>query len=283
MAAVLQKIEELLDLTAALDEFAVALEGIDIAFANAVRDQLNMEITLHGGPQPSSPGVALIQAAPLGAFVPWTPLAFLPVPALEAGETHVLRLQAASPQPRTLGDPAKIPPHRLLTALGAEDEPKGPPAATAPLPNDIFALLGHDNPHWAGNLNVFVNNQAVERHMAQALRIYPGRRNLAIFVVGSGPDAYAFSLEGSGTAWNAGLHDLTGNSRISPPEPQCLIPLERWIPMNGMHVVMLSIRPPHGCGEGEVEVHVRQRSTGKKAVVEFTMDERGVGPGCFVV
>jgi hypothetical protein len=31
------------------------------------------------------------------------------------------------------------------------------------------------------------------------------------------------------------------------------------------------------------EVHVEQRSTGKEAIVEFSLDARAAGPGCFVV
>jgi hypothetical protein len=289
MSAVLQESEKLVHWTTALEEVALSPEQVEIAFANVARGRVGIEITLHGGHLPLAPGLAVIQAAPLGAFVPWKPLAMLPVPSLQAGETRVLRLQAAVPRTAVLGDPAKIPPHRLLTALAEEDEPEDAmsatvplPSTTAPLANDVFALLGRENPHWAGNLNVFVNDRAVERHLAQALRIYPGRLNLAMFVVGSGSDAYSFTLKGSGAAWDAALHDVSCGSRFSS-DPQNQIPLKKWIPMDRMRVLMLAIRPPRGCGEGEVEVHVRQRSTGKKAVVEFTLDERGVGPGCFVV
>ena len=286
MTAVLRKIERSVDLTAALEDFALPVERVEIAFANVVHARVGIEITIHGGRVPSPPGFAVIQAAPLGAFVPWKPLAVLPVPPLEARETRVLRLEAASPRPAPLGDPDKVPPRRLLTALAEDDEPEDVRTSTRPLPNDLFALLGHDNPHWAGNLNVFVNNRAVERHLAQALRIYPGRLNMAIFMVGSGQDAYSFAIKGTGSTWDAALHDVSGCSqwcsRLSP-EPQTRLPLKKWIPMDRTHFLILTIRPPHGCGQGEVEVHVRQRSTGKKAVVEFTLDERGVGPGCFVV
>jgi hypothetical protein len=288
MTAVLRKIEKsidlekCIDLTAALEEFAMPLRQVEIAFANVARARVGIELTLQAGSEPSPAGFAVIQAAPLGAFVPWRPLAVLPVPSLQPGETHLLRLEALSPRPTPLGDPNKVPPHRLLTALAEDDEPEDARPLTPPLPNDLFAFLGRENPHWAGNLNVFVNNRAVERHLAQALRIYPGRLNLAIFVVGSGQDAYCFSMKGKGSTWDAALHDVSGSGRFSP-EPQTRLPLKKWIPMERMHVLILTMRPPHGCGQGEVEVHVRQRSTGQKAVVEFTMDERGAGPGCFVV
>jgi len=85
------------------------------------------------------------------------------------------------------------------------------PVGRRMLPPDLWALFGKEQPHWAGNINVFVGNRAVERHMAKALRIYSGRPNMAMFVVG-GPgklDAYAFDLVGLPSNWQAALYDMT--------------------------------------------------------------------------
>jgi hypothetical protein len=50
-----------------------------------------------------------------------------------------------------------------------------------------------------------------------------------------------------------------------------------------MGMLMLALQPPATAEAGQVEVHVRQRSTGRTAVVEFSLDARAAGPGCYVV
>jgi hypothetical protein len=50
-----------------------------------------------------------------------------------------------------------------------------------------------------------------------------------------------------------------------------------------MHLMMLMICPPSGCSRGTVEVEVEQRSTGQSAIVEFSLDPKAAGPGCYVV
>ncbi len=47
--------------------------------------------------------------------------------------------------------------------------------------------------------------------------------------------------------------------------------------------MLLAMCPPEGCRQGNVEVHVTQRSTGKTAIVEFSFDAAAAGPGCYVV
>ncbi len=156
------------------------------------------------------------------------------------------------------------------------------PPAQGQLPADPFRLLGQPNVHWAGNLNIFVQGRAVERHLAQALRIYPGRVNMAMFVVGSGRDAYAFSLHGDGADWEARLHDLTGATRLDHLDGTGLR-MGEWLDCPSTRMMFLALRPPADCERGVVEVHVRQRSTGQQAIVEFSLDPEAAGPGCFVV
>ena len=60
-------------------------------------------------------------------------------------------------------------------------------------------------------------------------------------------------------------------------------PIGGWVPLGGGHPILLRMEPPAECETGSLDVHVRQRSTGKSAVVEFSMDPRAMGPGCYVV
>src|SRR5262249_41014571 len=124
----------------------------------------------------------------------------------------------------------------------------------------------------------------VERHLAQALRIYPGRLNLAMFVVGCGPDAYAFALGGSGAAWDARLYDMSESSSLLPMgQRDQPIALDNWIKVGSQRLMMLALQPPAHCGTGTVEVQVTQRSTKQVALVEFSLDPDAAGPGCYVV
>jgi hypothetical protein len=56
-----------------------------------------------------------------------------------------------------------------------------------------------------------------------------------------------------------------------------------WIEVHGQSLMMLAIRPPEGCRQGKLDVHVEQQSTGAEAVVEFSLDPKAAGPGCYVV
>lgn len=58
-----------------------------------------------------------------------------------------------------------------------------------------------------------------------------------------------------------------------------------WVEVQTTALVELSVVPPEGCQQGELHVHVTQRSTGKEkeAVVEFSLDPRAAGPGCYVI
>jgi hypothetical protein len=271
------------------------LERTDIAFSNVSPERLRIEVAIwNHGEERSAPTHTVLMAAPLGAFVPWQPLAVLPVPAIEPGQSFVLRTNVPRTLPAPLGPPDRVPPRLLLTALGArDDQPGNTPSLLAPpgmgwpigaLPADLMDLLGRPGVHWAGNLNVFIGGKAVERHLAQALRVYPGRVNMAMFVVGSGLDAYRFHLIGEGEDWDARLFDITDGqsctldvSRFPPIEEGA------WIESPHRRMMMLALCPPKKCAQGTVEVHVEQRSTGQTAIVEFSLDPNAAGPGCYVV
>jgi len=269
----------------------------DIQFSDVGPGRVEITITVtNAGPFRSQRRFAVIQAAALGAFVNWRPLAVLPVPALEAGESALLRTKAQRVIPDPLASIDRLPPGRLLTALGFDDdEPRnrarrGRPSESAStlqsrsLPASPLDLVTGPNTHWAGNINVFVAGKAVERHMAKALRIVPERTNVAMFIVGRSPDSYQFDLLGLGPDWDAAIVDPTkagsvaqGTSRGTVIEPGS------WYRLRSHSLLFLVLRPPADCREGDVLVHVTQQSTQKTAVVEFSFDPRAVGPGCYLV
>ena len=208
---------------------------------------------------------------------------FFQVPALEPGESIVVASEYEYDTPQTLGSIDKVPPERVLTALGSEEpgrrrrrqsRPSGNPA---PAP-DLLSMLGMGGMYWAGNLNVFFPGADVERHAAQALRIYPGRVNLAAFMVGCLSDRYLFNLTGNSVEWKARLHDSCIGLPIVAGAASKELALDRWVkPLSGL--VTLAVEPPPEAETGAVNVHIRQESTGREAVVEFTMDSRAARAG----
>jgi hypothetical protein len=256
----------------------------------------------------TEPTHADISAAPLGAFVPWRALTTVPVPGLAPSESYVIRTQARQRRCQPLGTPDRVPPRQLLVALGADDDNQPPPTSTFPqklmsllgipgsaaprtdediapgqLPADPLTLVGRGSPHWAGNLNIFIGGRPVERHMAKSLRVYPGRSNLAMFIVGSGRDAYSFDLKGDAAAWQAALFDSTPSRSLLPGNRGMVVLLRRRVELSGPALMILALHPPATCAQGAVEVHVKQYSTGQTAIVEFSLDPQAAGPGCYAV
>jgi hypothetical protein len=256
----------------------------DIVFSTVRPGVLGIEITVHNtGSRRSEPTVGALRSAPLGAFVPWRPLDLVRIPAIPAGGSSAIRREVRCTPPAALGGADKVPPDRLLTALGLI-EPEPPHRDNRPA-DDLMALVGQGGVHWAGNLNLFLGRVDVERHLAQALRVYPGRVNMAMFIVGTlgAKDAYRFRLSGDGCDWGARLFDGMSSRPIaaSVGEGPDLADGEWHVPVSS--VVLLALQPPAAAETGAVNVHVEQRSTRREAVVEFTLDSRAAGPGCYVV
>jgi hypothetical protein len=261
----------------------------DIGFADTSpgRVEISFGVT-NTGPRRSRGTLALVQAAPLGAFVNWRPVAAAAVPALEPGESAVVRAEVERAIPKPLGPPDRLPPARLLTALDSDDD-KPRSGAQSPfgrpmLPPNPFDLLIGPNTHWAGNLNVFIGRQAVERHMTKSLRIVPERTNVVMFVVGCGPDSYRFDLVGVASSWNAMIIDPTRAPSLSLglSDGRAIEP-GSWVSLSQRALLFLVLRPPANCCQINVEAHVTQLSTQKSAVVEFSFDPKAAGPGCYVV
>ncbi len=285
----------------------------DISFEDLEGDRVRIKVRVRNEGADRSPlTIMRLESAPLGAFVSWRPLDELLVMPLEPWETRELSTEVLRPRPTPLGSFDRVPPKSLLTALSAPDGPSRRPqfgsgiagimdllrkaregsdvAGKAALAPDAWGFFGREQPHWAGNINVFVGRgQPVERHMAKALRVYPGRTNLATFIVGQATgawrtEAYGFRLAGSALDWNPVLYGVTGKSRLLMDGLNAPIEETKWVESEfGTMIVMLGMEPPENCGEGNLEVHVTKRSSGKTAIVEFTLDAKGKGPGCYTL
>jgi len=278
-------------------ELCVRRSGI--RFHNVSLDRVHISVEVENqGRARSSPTPLRIESAPLGAFVRWRPLATLRVPPIPAGGSTIVQTVVRQPRPGRIPGLSGLVPPGLLTATGAGDERRradlpGPSMlihrllqsmgilSTCELPPDLQDLLAGTQPHWAGNLNVWIGRKPVERHRAPRLRIHAGMTNLAMFLLGDRPDQYAFHVEGSGAGWSRALYD-TAENRIIDCEPG-VDRRSRWCVVNSMRPLLLALRPPEFCGRGNVELHVTQRSSGETAVVEFDLDPTADGPGCYTV
>lgn len=290
-------------------EAKLRLDRTGIRFYDLDQDRVRIVLTMHNdGEQCSSPTIIRVESAPFGAFVTWKPLTQILVPALQPGESRELSTEVVRPRPVSLGDFDRVPPRTLLTAIGSADQSL--PADTFPgallqwigrkqsrhsateqvgvnglLAPDLWDWVGRGQPHWAGNINVFVGRQPVERHHAKALRVYPGRTNLAMFVVGSpgSSDAFAFELVGLAPDWKACLHDVRNNRALVVGDTDAPIEEAQWVQSNGLMMVLLATRPPANCSAGTLQVQVTRRGSEKVAIVEFDLDPNAQGPGCYSV
>ncbi|MFH1279349.1 MAG: hypothetical protein ABIK65_13325 [Candidatus Eisenbacteria bacterium] len=289
------------------------LDRTDIDFFNVTPETVRIEVTLrNAGPVRTKPAELPLEVAPFGAFLPWSPLTTLHVPPIDPGEALLVEAEVPVAPVRPIGNLFTTPPGRLLTALGLSGEDEGSkdvPRSASPLrsfleadspdrtprsgenpahgllPADPLALLGRAGAHWAGNINVFAGSHAVERHKARALRIYPGRPNAVMFIVG-GPemDAYSFTLEGEGASWDCSLFRAPLDGPFTVDFSDCrVIEPGRWYPARLMAIYYLMMRPQMDAERGSVEVHVQQASTLKSACVEFSLDAEAQGPGCFTI
>ena len=287
----------------------------DIEFVDIGQGQVAIDITVtNRGESPSTETVARIMSATLGAFVPWQPLTVLQIPGLEPGQSTVLHTVAQRVIPKPLGDPNRIPPTQILTALGLadDDDPgtngsgarersgrrpsdwrpaslfqtpsKGPQSQLQDLPPSPFDFLFGPSTYWAGNLNIFIGRRSVERHRAMALRILPDHTNVVMFIVGDRPDSYRFDLLGVDSTWESALLDPgSAPSFARGLREGRAIDRNVWIPLRCSSLMLLALRPPARAVKANVEVHVTQFSTQQTAVVEFSFDAKATGPGCYVV
>jgi hypothetical protein len=271
----------------------------DITFSNLSADLVRIDVRVTNEDRlPSPPTEVQVQSAPLGAFLTWRPLFTLAVPLLLPRQSVVVSGVAWTLRPNPLGAARSVTPARLQEALLATPEAEAPAEPDSPrrsarlrrlrrppspvLANDPLALLGRDGVHWAGNIDVLLHRKPVERHLAQALRVYPGQTNAALFHVGDRTDGYRFSLTGMADEWQAGLVGLEHGVSL---RPGCgwEVGLDEWLELRAHSLFFLLLRPPVDAERGEVQVHVERQSDGAEAVVEFSLDARAAGAGCYTV
>jgi hypothetical protein len=292
-------------------EAELVVDRTDISFEDLDGETVRIRVKIRNESGcPSKPTFMRLESAPFGAFVPWQPLAVLPVPSIEPGASRELSIDVKRPHPAPLGNFDRIPPTVLLAAVSSPDAPSPRKSGFRVMPNllrrqdaghfpgwvsaitkkclppDLWELVGRGQPHWAGNINVFIGAREVERHRTTALRVHAGRPNLAMFFVGDRGrrDAYAFDFVGLEPGWDASLHNATGARTLSLGASEKPIQETRWVEApEGHMVIVMIIHPPAGCQEGNVEVHVTRRSSEKTAVVEFNLDPNSKGPGCYCV
>jgi hypothetical protein len=83
--------------------------------------------------------------------------------------------------------------------------------------------------------------------------------------------------------WDAKLFDLSRASSLLAVDEGFAVPVDHWITLHGHSLMILAMCPPANCSQESIEVHVKQRSTGETAIVEFSLDPAAAGPGCYVV
>ena len=89
----------------------------------------------------------------------------------------------------------------------------------------------------------------------------------------------AMSADGDGAGWNPQIVSI---QRHRPWDDEGRrLGFGDWIRLAGPTYLQLSIEPPQDVEQGELELHVRRRDTDEVAVVEYSLDARAPGPGCF--
>jgi hypothetical protein len=267
----------------------------DISFQNITPDLVRVDVHVtNDGSLWSPPTEVTLQSAPLGAFLTWQPLLTLTVPSLAPRTSKVVSGSAWAPQPAPVAGPEEVwyLSPRLLRAIAEEAEREAREEAERearrqlrrPAPvvaADPSALVGRQGVHWAGNIDILMRGKSAERHMARALRVYPGQTNAAMFFVGDRPDGYKFELSGDAESWQAQLIDMTRSPSLKPDRAPDVPAAEFREFSRGTFYLLL--RPPKDAGRGEVSVHVTRQSDGSEAVVEFSLDSRAAGAGCYKI
>jgi hypothetical protein len=192
----------------------------------------------------------VIEAAPLGAFVPFEPAGRVLVAAFEPFERRRIRTTVTVPA----FDATSAAGGRLVSALGEPVFNHGD--------FQRFLKLMRSG-QWAGNLNVYFDRapeSAVELHRAYDLKVETHRPVMFSFLLG---EECALAPRPSDPAWGA----------------------EVLVPTPGHGVV--TVHPPAEVGaRATIEVRATRTADGKTVLVEFgleTVSGRGESIGCVKV
>ena len=225
---------------------------------------------------------ARIDIAPFGAFVPGELLATAAVPSLPPGGRWTFRTAIASGDlPGWAGErtlPRGLP--RPLRWEGPSVDPALQNRQSAiwswkSLPADdrgglrrFFDLRHAIKPgaHFIGNLNVFVTERPVERHMARAVKLKPGHPNVAMFCVGNRlPAEYRFQPAVCEAGWHMDLMPYAWDRQVQI----------------AFETALLIIVPPEKAESGKAAVRVERVSTRESALVEFELEVGASGSKCY--
>lgn len=278
----------------------LVVERRDIRFFNLTYSTVRIDVTVHNrGDAPSRPMPMRIECAPFGAFVQWSPLTTLTVPPIAPGTSTVVATEVEREPAGSYFDPPAaplvatsagdadrrrdaVPPRRSRLASQAMGQVLlqrlSPPGVIGKLPPDLHELLGRRSVHWMGNLNVHVDGKAVERHVARNLRVHAGLLNFAMFVVGNGRDSYSFEVRGDAD-WDVWLLKLPH----AEPVADSGVGARRWIDIESPIAVHAYMHPGEAARVTSLDIAVLQRSSGREALVEFTLDPSAAGPGCYTL
>jgi hypothetical protein len=271
------------------------VDRTDISFENITPELVRVDVRVtNDGSLWSPPTEVAVQSAPLGAFLAWRPLLTLAVPALAPRTSAVVSGTAMVAQPAPIArpeevwfmSPALLQEYAENEARKAREELQREAnrllRRPAPiLAGDLQAFLGRGGFHWAGNIDILMRGKAAERHMARALRVYPGKVNAAMFFVGDRADGYKFELTGEVEDWQAELADATRSPSLKVSEAAIVTTSEFREFTRGTFYLLL--RPPVDAEKGSVSIHVTRQSDGKEAVVEFSLDSKAAGAGCYKI
>jgi hypothetical protein len=253
----------------------MTVERGDIMFGDVSPGKVLITVTVRNqGRVTSPPSPMFVQAAPLGAFVPWRPLAELRVPPIEPGRQRTVSFVAERSRHEPLGDPGVVEPARFLRAATRGSMMRRYRNASrvrlhGRLPVDLLELLQLGSIFWAGNINVFLGGREVERHFARQLCLNPSQPSLADFILGAGPDSYRFHVERKPQELEVALFDVTSQRRLGIDLSRSeRVPEESWWHVPGTRVLFLTVDSTEE-SEVAVEIHVDQKSTGKSAVIEL--------------
>ena len=219
-----------------------------LSWRSVAPDRVEIAVLVsNDGPESTQPGDLVIEAAALGAFVPFRPVARIALGSLEPGERRrvttlvprrVLQGAGLMPMARIMGDFLK----RLYGPAGADAR--------------LLDELAHAE--WIGNLNVYFDRRperAVERHCAFGLKVEAGRSLAAMLVLPEPVAGYEVGTSCTSPDWKAEV------LRFGPG------------------LACLLVRPPAACGErAGVTVLVTRASDGREVPVEFEF-ETSAGPG----
>lgn len=275
----------------------------DIGFTTLAPGLVDIRIRVHNdGDMPSKPTRAVLRSAPLGAFLPWTPLTEVPVPAIPAGGEHTLEVMAGYRTDRPVeADPLgelgqQMDPRAgarmkvLARALKDLDRDAGFASPARPLdstlPGNYILMLRpfrnlmpqlvassvdglEGREHWIGNVDVHVSGARAEKHCAAGRCAHPGVLNRAQLYVGDGKeDGYLFKTSvtaPSGLSASLSAWNVKLERRSGEAISEAIS--ERF----SFDVAKLHFTPPADLTTGKIEVAVTRESSGKTAVVEFEL------------